>query len=215
MMTHLFMTLITAFIVSFVTVLLPNPSTLAASRMAMKDGLRSAEFFLAAVLGLDLVVFLVLVFGFHPLMRAVGVAEYLRPVAGLGLLALGIYMMASSRRDAGEDREIPVPRAQIRHRPFVAGVLVPAANPGYWIWWTTVGTAFIHSVRASGPLALVALMIAMIGGAAAWYFLLLRALAHGRKVFGPTSRGRIFFIMGLVMAAFGILLLLQAAGLVP
>jgi len=214
-MAQLLLTLVTAFIVSFVTVLVPNPSTLAASRMAMKDGLRSAEFFLAAVLGLDFLVFIILVFGFHPLMRAVGAAEYLRPIAGLGLLIFGIYMMSSSRRDAARTRELTIPRGQIGHRPFVAGVLVPAANPGYWIWWTTVGTAFIHSVRPSGDLALLALMVSMIGGAAAWYLLLLRALAHGRKVFGPASRGAIFFTMGLVMAAFGILLLLQAAGVVP
>lgn len=209
------MTLITAFIVSFVTVLVPNPSTLAASRMAMKDGVRSAKFFLAAVLGLDFIVFNILVFGFHPLMRAVGVAEYLRPIAGLGLLIFGIYMMFSSRRDAEKTLDRTISPTQIGHRPFVAGVLVPAANPGYWIWWTTVGTTFIHSVRPSGDLALLTLMVSMIGGAAAWYLLLLRALAHERKVFGPTSRGMIFFTMGLVMTAFGTLLLLQSMGVVP
>jgi len=214
-MIHLLMTLGTAFLVSFVTVLLPNPSTLAASRIAMRDGVRSAELFLGAVLALDSIVFLILVFGFHPLMRTVGVAEYLRPLAGAGLLILGFLMMRNAGKDALATGRREIPRSRVGHGPMIGGILVPAANPGYWIWWTTVGTAFIHTVRPHGGMALAALMAVMIGGAAIWYFLLLRALAHQRRVFSPARRKAVFFIMGLVMLAFGILLLLQSAGLVP
>lgn len=214
-MMHLLLTLITAFVVSFVTVLLPNPSTLAAGRIAMRDGMPSAEFFLAAVVLMDAVVFFVLVVGVHPLMRFVGVAEYLVPVAGMGLLVFGVYMMIAAKRDALTIRERKLTRAQVGHGPILTGFLVPAANPGYWIWWTTVGTSFIHSVRPSGVVGLGALMVAMLGGAATWYLLLLRALSHGRGVFNTENQGRIFFLLGIVMAGFGVSLILRTMGLLP
>ena len=58
-------TVASAFVVTFATVVIPSPSTVAASRYAVRRGTRAAAVFLGAVLCLDVAVFLVLAFGFH------------------------------------------------------------------------------------------------------------------------------------------------------
>ncbi|MFV2071808.1 MAG: LysE family translocator [Thermoanaerobaculales bacterium] len=200
-----------AFVVTFATVLVPNPSTVAASRLAMRDGTRAAAIFLGAVLTLDTIVFLVLVFGLHPFLRYVGAMKYLAGAAGLGLVVAGAVMAVTARRDAtrlvARSKEKENGRSRNTHGPFLAGLLVPSANPGFWIWWTTVGTSFIHAARQWGDVGLALLLIAFIGGAAAWYVPLLWTLQRGRQAFSQRAQERVLFSLGLAMIGFGVFLL--------
>ncbi len=205
---------ISAFGVTFATVVVPSPSTVAASRLAVRDGTRAAAVFLGAVLVLDIFVFLVLVFGFHPLLSSVGGASYLAAAAGLGLAIAGIVMTVTARRDARrlvaqsqERADEPEKRAR---GPFLAGLLVPSANPGFWLWWTTVGTSFIHAARRWGDVGLALLLVAFIGGAAAWYVALLWALHRGRQLFSQRVEEKVLFVLGLAMVGFGVYLLWRA-----
>jgi L-lysine exporter family protein LysE/ArgO len=200
-----------AFVVTFLTVMVPNPSTVAASRYAMRDGTRSGAAFLSAVLFLDAVVFLVLAHGFHPALNALGVARYLMPVAGAGLVVFGGIMVVTARTGGVYRRSMMEARdsepADTGQRPFVAGLVVPAANPGFWIWWTTVGTSFIHRARDWGGLGLGVLFIAFLSGAGAWYVALLWAVSHGRQIFSVRVQTRVLVVLGVAMGGFGVVLL--------
>jgi threonine/homoserine/homoserine lactone efflux protein len=200
-------TIVSAFVVTFVTVVVPSPSTVTASRYAVRRGTRTAAVFLAAVLCLDTAVYLVLIYGIHPFLHYVGAAEYLVPLAGAGLMIVGLVMIVTARRKdfrlLSISQRPELERGGTARGPFLAGLLVPAANPGFWIWWTTVGTSFIHAARPWGPLGLGLLLIAFIGGAATWYAILLWALRHGRQVFSESIQDRVLVALGLVMIGFG------------
>jgi len=217
-LVHLATNIGSAFVVTFLTVMVPSPSTVAASRYAMRDGTRAAASFLGGVLCLDIAVFLVLAHGFHPVLNALGAATYLMPVAGAGLVVFGCVMVATARRGGiYTPSKSMTPRREIPgagHRPFAAGLLVPAANPGFWIWWTTVGTSFIHGARHWGGVGLSLLLLAFLGGAVAWYLPLLWALSRGREVFSARTQYRVLLVLGLAMAGFGCVLLWRSvAGL--
>ena len=204
-------TVASAFIVTFATVVIPSPSTVAASRYAMRRGTRAAAVFLGAVLCLDIAVFVVLAVGFHPVLYAVGIAKYLAPLAGAGLVVVGVVMAATTGRGRRRGRS-SVTAAEPEdggtgRGPFLAGLLVPASNPGFWIWWTTVGTSFIHAARHWGEVGLGLLLLAFIGGAAAWYLPLLWALSRGRQVFSERFQEITVFCLGLAMIGFGAALL--------
>lgn len=200
-------TIVSAFVVTFVTVVVPSPSTVAASRYAVRSGIRTAAVFLAAVLCLDTAVFLVLIYGIHPFLRYLGAAQYLVPLAGAGLMIVGLVMIVTARREGSwllsMSQRPELESAGTARGPFLAGLLVPAANPGFWIWWTTVGTSFIHAARPWGPLGLGLLLIAFLGGAATWYAVLLWALSHGRQVFSERIQDYVLVGLGLVMTGFG------------
>lgn len=196
-----------AFVVTFVTVVVPSPSTVAASRYAVRRGTRAAAVFLGAVLCLDTAVFLVLAHGFHPFLKALGVARYLMLLAGAGLTIVGLVMVVTARRGGPYPHSMRLAHGSEDHGtargPFVAGLLVPAANPGFWIWWTTVGTSFIHAAHHWGGVGLGLLLLAFLGGAAAWYTVMLWALSRGRQVFSERIQDRVLVLLGLVMIGFG------------
>ena len=103
------------------------------------------------------------------------------------MVVVGVVMAATARRGGPRARSskpaIEAEDGATARGPFLAGLLVPASNPGFWIWWTTVGTSFIHAARHWGEVGLGLLLLALIGGAAAWYLPLLWALSRGRQVF--------------------------------
>jgi threonine/homoserine/homoserine lactone efflux protein len=200
-----------AFFVSFATVVIPSPSTLAASRYAVTQGTRAAAACLSAVVILDTIVFLALALGLQPWLRSIGGSQYMPPVAGALLVLAGIAMVIAAPKDVSRlvsrrgkrfaDRE------QALHGPFISGLLIPLANPGYWIWWTTVGTAFIHAARHWGRLGLTIVLLGFLAGVLSWYLPLLYALHRGRQVFSPSAQQRLLTLVGVAMIGFGLFLL--------
>ncbi len=202
-----------AFVVSFVTVVVPSPITIAASRYAVARGTRAAAIFLTAVTILDVAVFSALAFGLQPLLLRIGGTRYLMPVAGFLLVIVGLGMLVLAPRDANrlvsERGKRRAEREEHLHGPFLAGLLVAAANPGYWIWWTTAGTAFIHAARHWGRLGLTLLLLAFIGGVVLWYSAFLWALHRGRTVVSPRLQKWLLVILGVALVGFGVYILFR------
>lgn len=202
---------VSAFFVSFATVVVPSPSTLAASRYAVTQGTRAAAACLSAVVMLDIVVFLALALGLQPWLRSIGGSQYMPPIAGTLLVIAGIAMIIAAPKDVSrlvsERGKKFADREQALHGPFISGLVIPLANPGYWIWWTTVGTAFIHASRHWGRLGLTFVLLAFLSGVLSWYLPLLYALNRGRQVFSPTAQQRLLTIVGIAMIGFGLFLL--------
>ncbi len=203
--------IISAFFVSLATVIVPSPSTLAASRFGVTKGTRAAAACLSGVVLLDIIVFSGLALGFQPLLDRIGGSELILPIAGVLLVIAGVASIVAAPKDV--DRLISergkrfADREQALHGPFLAGLIIPLANPGYWIWWTTVGTAFIHTARRWGGVGLALLLAAFLAGIMAWYIPLLFALHHGRQIFSPTVQTRLLRFIGIAMVGFGALLL--------
>jgi threonine/homoserine/homoserine lactone efflux protein len=212
-------TMLSAFLVTLATVVVPNPSTIVAGRFALTRGWRAAATFLAAVVLVDLAVFCALVFGFQPLLHSVGGTAYLVPVAASGMVLAGAVMMVRPPRfdpaaPGGAVAGGPPPPNGL-HGPFLAGLVVPSTNPGFWVWWMTVGTAFIHAARHWGDLGLASLLGAMVAGVLAWYLPLVLALRRGATLVPPRALGRVLRLFGAALVVFGAHLLLHLFGLMP
>ena len=201
-----------AFAVTLVTAIVPNPSTIAASHLALRRGPRAADAFLAGVVVLDCLVFALFAFGFEPLLHGLGITSYLVPVAAVGLTGLGLFMIAGASRLAARPEPAPAvlsPRLHGLKGPFAAGLVLPAANPGFWIWWSTVGTAFIHAARDWGRPGISVVFSAYLAGVIGWYLPLLMALRRGRQVVPAHVQRRLIVALGLGMILFGAHLAVQ------
>ena len=202
---------VTAFFVSLATVIIPSPSTLTASRFGVAKGTRAAIACLTGVVLLDVLAFVLLALGFQPLLDSIGGSRYIVEVAGFLLVGAGIVSIIAAPQDASKlvskRGQRFAAREQSLHGPFIAGVIIPIANPGYWIWWTTVGTAFIHTARKWGRLGLTLVFLAFLTGVLAWYIPLLLALHHGRQIFSPKVHQRLLTLLGIAMIGFGVFLI--------
>jgi len=206
---------LSAFAVSFATVLVPSPITLAASRYSVARGTRAAAVLLTAVVITDVVAFSLMAFGFQPIMHRLGGAHIVVGLAGVLLVLGGVGMVILARRDTermvGRRARRLVEHEQSMHGPFLAGVGVAVLNPGYWLWWTTAGTAFIHAARHWGQMGLWLLLAAFLTGVVAWYVPLLWALHHGKRIFSTEVQARTLTTLGVVMAVVGVLLVVRLA----
>jgi threonine/homoserine/homoserine lactone efflux protein len=211
-------TMLSAFLVTLVTVIVPSPSTVTAGRLAFTRGWRAAATFLTAVVALDIAVFCALALGFQPLLHRLGGAAYLVPAAAIGMIVVGMVMIVHPPQVAPRECDRDPPKNGLLrnelHGPFLAGLLVPAANPGFWLWWMTVGTSFIHAARQWGDLGLTALLASLLSGVLAWYLPLVLALRQGKTLFPPSALRRVLRLLGGALVLFGVNLLLKALKLI-
>jgi len=155
-----------------------------------------------------------------------GVVEFLRePIAAkiigvVGALLLA-YMGIGLIREALRGREMQLGSAgssepgresgrepagnERRLHPSVAGALVSMSNPYFWIWWITIGSAFLmrFDVTLQRWQALVAFFLGHELGDFGWYTLVSSALHLGRKSIPRTATTLILGGCGVVIIGFG------------
>jgi threonine/homoserine/homoserine lactone efflux protein len=151
-----------------------------------------------------------------------GISELLRIRAVLLVLgtmgcAVLLYMGAGLIREALRKRTTDLDPERIssngapalrRLPPVLGGALISMSNPYWWIWWVTVGSAFMMRFELSlarWP-ALTAFFLGHEAGDLAWY-LTVSSLLHwgGRRLAGGVFR-IILLACGILIIAFGLYL---------
>ena len=147
-------------------------------------------------------------------------------VGGLGSLLL-LYMGAGLLRDAirGRVPELAPSGAQAtggaaaagtglqRLPSAVGGVLVSMSNPYWWIWWATVGSAFMVQYRigwGTWPL-LAAFFLGHEAGDLAWYLTISSLLHWGKRRISPRFYLGILAACGVFIIAFAVYLAVSIA----
>ena len=145
-------------------------------------------------------------------------------VGGLGSLLL-LYMGAGLLRDAirGRVPELAPGGAQAtggaagtglqRLPSAVGGVLVSMSNPYWWIWWATVGSAFMVQYRigwGTWPL-LAAFFLGHEAGDLAWYLTISSLLHWGKRRISPRFYLGILAACGVFIIAFAVYLAVSIA----
>lgn len=190
-----------AFLVSLITVAIPGPITLVASRLMIARRTAAAVWFLAGVTLLDIALFVALASGAGPVLARIGAMPVVELVGGMALLVGGAA--ALRRRPAQAVDDFAMPATDGSRNGFLLGIAVSAGNPHYWIWWVTAGLAFVEAARSHGPLGLGVMLAALIGGVVSWYVPLLWALHHGRQLLSPRAAQRLERVLGLLLILLG------------
>jgi len=97
--------------------------------------------------------------------------------------------------------------------PALGGVLVSMSNPYWWIWWATVGSAFMVQYRISWgtwPL-LAAFFLGHEAGDLAWYLTVSSLLHWGRRRISPRLYLGILAACGIFIIAFAVYLAVSIA----
>jgi threonine/homoserine/homoserine lactone efflux protein len=95
-----------------------------------------------------------------------------------------------------------------RMHPVLAGALVSMGNPYWWIWWVTIGAAFLlkFDVTFSRWPALVAFFLGHEAGDLGWYSLVSSVLHFGRKGIPKGAATVILGLCGVVIIGFSVYL---------
>jgi threonine/homoserine/homoserine lactone efflux protein len=198
---------ITGFLVSFATVVIPGPITLVATRLGLAHRLGAAFWFLFGATVLDALLFAALAAGAGPSLARLGALPAVEIAGGLVLLYGALTSAKQLAHPAGPTRAGEVSNERPWLSYFFLGMGVSLANPHYWLWWVTAGLAFVEAARAYGEPGLLWMLGALIGGVVAWYAPLLLALHHGRSLLSPKAERLVIRALSLVLLILGLGLL--------
>jgi threonine/homoserine/homoserine lactone efflux protein len=118
---------------------------------------------------------------------------------GLALIVFGIMTIAGSRTAT-----LQTPGTQKVTSPYMAGLLTSAANPYFWIWWLSVGSALVIKSLEGGLLLAAVFMIGHWCADAGWFTFISTGVSRGRTILSDTTYHKIMAACGLFLILFGI-----------
>jgi len=140
------------------------------------------------------------------LLIVLGLAGFASPytilIAGIGgvaLIVFGVMTVMGSRTAS-----LTSPASAGAANPYMAGLLTSAANPYFWIWWLSVGSALVIAGLQGGIVLAVAFMIGHWGADTGWYTLVSTGISRGRTILSDTAYHRVMGICGTFLILFGL-----------
>ena len=149
-----------------------------------------------------------------------GVVEFLRAPLAVKIIAvvgavLLLYMGLGLLRETIRGRRIDLDESTAaapekgnlvaRLSPALAGALVSMSNPYWWIWWVTIGSAFLvrYEITLARWQALLAFFVGHELGDLGWYSAVSISLHLGRRSIPVGVTRGIFAACGVAIIGFG------------
>lgn len=120
-------------------------------------------------------------------------------IGGIALIIFGIMTIRSSRRASLSGRP-----EKAATSPYLAGLLTSAANPYFWIWWLSVGSALLISSLEGGLILAGVFMLGHWSADTSWYTVISTGVSQGRALLPDTTYQRIMGACGVFLICFGL-----------
>ena len=134
-------------------------------------------------------------------------------VGGAVLVYLGGRLMYDLARGKVQDvflnagTDAPPAMRRLPH-PIIGGILVSMSNPYWWVWWASIGLAFMaqYDISFRNPVRLLAFMAGHEAGDLAVYWIVSALVALGRSRINEKAYRVVLFFCGVMMVGFGLFL---------
>jgi len=200
-----------SFVMSLSGALMPGPMLTYTIAGTVKTGSRGWLLGPRVVIGhavLEALLLLGLVLGIVEFLHAPLATKIIGVVGALLLAWMGIGLIREAVRGRALNFQAGAQSAGFatkRIRPAVAGMLVSLSNPYFWVWWITIGSAFLvrFDVTLQRWQALLAFYLGHELGDFGWYTAVSTILHIGRRSIPPGVTTVILGACGVVIVGFG------------
>lgn len=178
--------------------LAPGPTLIATINASVRSGWRAGPLVSLGHMGAEIGIIILIIAGLGTLIGSATWAIGL--VGGLALVIFGLLTLSSSRGallPTGDD-------SIDAKRPVAAGLLTSFANPYFWLWWFTVGTALLWSYLEGGIIAGGAFMAGHWAADIGWLTLVSVSLHRGRFFLSESGYRLVLAACGIFLIVFGI-----------
>ena len=165
---------------------------------------------------IEMVIIIFLLLGFSFILQNIIVVRSIGIIGGLILIGFGVSIIRDVYRGSvstsfldpalSSEEKSTDPKQKMIGNPVIGGIVVSMTNPYWWVWWATIGFAFILQFDISfrqWP-KLIAFFLGHEAGDLVWY-LLVSALAFlGLRHLNRKVYYGILIICGVFMILFGI-----------
>jgi threonine/homoserine/homoserine lactone efflux protein len=196
-------TLILAFTIGLTGALAPGPTLVATINSSLQRGWTMGPKVAAGHALTEVVIFLLIVEGL-----AAVAEEHTAIVAAVGGSALILFGLLTLKGSKTATMEISERGAT--SNPYLAGALTSVANPYFWIWWLSIGSALVMDGLRGSLIMASLFMIGHWGADFGWYTLVSTSLDRGKTILSEANYQRILALCGLFLMLFGIYYLISA-----
>src|SRR5512137_1179749 len=120
-------------------------------------------------------------------------------IGGIALVVFGILTIKGSRKATMRTSEV-----QTVANPYMAGLVTSAANPYFWIWWLSIGSAMVIAGLEGGLALAGAFMVGHWTADIAWYTFVSTGVSKGKTLFSDTVYQKIMGLCGIFLIIFGV-----------
>jgi threonine/homoserine/homoserine lactone efflux protein len=120
-------------------------------------------------------------------------------IGGIALVVFGILTIKGSRKASLRTSEV-----QTIANPYMAGLVTSAANPYFWIWWLSIGSAMVIAGLEGGLALAGAFMVGHWTADIAWYTFVSTGVSKGKTLFSDTVYQKIMGLCGIFLIVFGV-----------
>jgi threonine/homoserine/homoserine lactone efflux protein len=204
--------LIVAFAIGLTGALTPGPTLIATIRASVEHGWYAGPVITAGHCLVEFIVFILILAG---LITVAGEYSWLIAAAGgLALVLFGIMTILGSRTaslkgntvEGNEQTGFAVGSAGKREikRIFFSGVLTSLANPYFWVWWLSIGSAMVLAGLEGGIFLGAAFLVGHWVADITWYTVVSVTVHRGRAVLPDNWYRAIIALCGIFLVIFGI-----------
>ena len=186
-----------AFTIGLTGALAPGPTLVATVNSSLKSGWTAGPKVALGHALVELFVFLLIVLGLAA--AAQQYSHFIAVLGGLALIAFGLLTVKGSKKAT-----LTASASNTAQNPYLAGVLTSAANPYFWIWWLSIGSAMVIDGLRGGLILACLFMIGHWGADFGWYTLVSASLDKGRSVLSEVNYQRILALCGCFLIVFGL-----------
>jgi threonine/homoserine/homoserine lactone efflux protein len=141
---------------------------------------------------------LLIYFGFAPFFQNTIVQVALSLAGGLVIIWMGVGMFRSRNDVVYQGKDV-------RYNSFVAGIVMSALNPFFFVWWATVGVMLILNFgREWGTLGLILFIIVHWSCDLIWLTAVSNTVFRTRKLWKPRGQVWVLIACAALMVGFGI-----------
>lgn len=167
---------------------------------------------------LEMAIIILMLLGFSFIFKNTLVMRTIGVIGGAVLVLFGISIIKSIWRGEIATDFIQNPektgtaakteKPQMFSNPVVGGIFVSMSNPYWWVWWATIGFAFMiqFEVSFNDWTKLLAFFIGHEAGDLAWYLIVSFLTYFSLRRFNRKVYYSILFVCGLFMTLFGVYL---------
>jgi threonine/homoserine/homoserine lactone efflux protein len=154
---------------------------------------------------LELAMVIALFFGLRDLLNQNWVAGGIGVVGGLVLLWMGFDIVRSAwRGNVLLNWSQPIASAGVSRNPIIGGVVTSLFNPYWFLWWATVGAAYLITFRAFGIAGIIAFYFGHTLADWVWNNFVAFVVASGRRILSDRIYRGILAVCGAFMIAMSI-----------
>ena len=193
-----------AFIIGLTGALAPGPVLVATIDASLTHGWTAGPRIGFGHILIESLIFLLILGGIGA--GAASYAGIIGAAGGVALIAFGTMTVRGAVRD-----DVKVVSGAM-HDPVLVGIITSAANPYFWIWWGSIGSAFLIA-GITGGLAMAALFMAGHWTAdVGWLMVVSVGVHRGRTILSDRWYRYVLLACGVFLVAFGGYFLIDAAG---